>query len=259
MILTMDIGNSTVKIGVWDNTTLRSSWRISTAKVGTSDELGILLHSLFTHQGLRCDCVTGCIYSSVVPTLNFTIEHMCRLYFELDAIQVSCSLNLGITVNYDHPQQLGTDRIANAVAAHEIYGGPCVFIDFGTATTFGVVSKTGRFEGGVICPGIKLSAEALVSGAAKLPRVELNKPDRVIGKNTISNIQAGLVYGFVGQIEYLVRRIKQELNADDAIVIATGGMAKLVASETSAINETDSLLTLKGLRILYERNRDGVK
>jgi len=254
MILTMDVGNTNIKTGVFNGEDLRAYWRISTSRVGTSDELGILLTSLFANKGLAMADITGIIYSSVVPTINFTVEHMCREYFGQEAMQLSTNLNLGIEIKYEHPHELGTDRIANAVAAYTIYGGPCVFIDFGTATTFGVVSSTGAFLGGAICPGIKLSAEALVSGAAKLPRVELIKPDNIIGRNTVANIQAGLVYGLVGQIDYIVRRIKRELQDDSVRVVATGGLATLISSESKIIDVLDGLLTLKGLRILYERN-----
>ena len=254
MILTMDVGNTNIKTGVFEGDELLAYWRISTARVGTSDELGILLSSLFAHKSLSMSSVSGIIYSSVVPTINFTVEHMCRGYFNREAMRLSTDLDLGVKIKYEHPHELGTDRIANAVAAYTIYGGPCVFIDFGTATTFGVVSAEGAFLGGAICPGIKLSAEALVSGAAKLPRVELNKPDAVIGRNTVANIQAGLVYGFVGQIDYIVRRMKQELSDDSVRVVATGGLATLISSESKIIDVLDGLLTLKGLRILYERN-----
>ncbi|MDR1570591.1 MAG: type III pantothenate kinase [Oscillospiraceae bacterium] len=254
MILTMDVGNTNIKTGVFDGERLAAYWRISTSRTGTSDELGILLNSLFANKNLSMNDIDGVIYSSVVPTVNFTIEHMCRGYFNREPFQVSTDLELGIDIRYEHPHELGTDRIANAVAAYSIYGGPCVFIDFGTATTFGVVTAEGAFLGGAICPGIKLSAEALVSGAAKLPRVELNKPDNVIGRNTVENIQAGLVYGFVGQIDYIVRRMKAELGDNTVRVVATGGLATLIASESRVIDVLDGLLTLKGLRILYERN-----
>ncbi|GHU71189.1 type III pantothenate kinase [Clostridia bacterium] len=254
MILTMDVGNTNIKTGVFNGEDLAAYWRVSTSRTVTSDELGILLENLFTHKGLCLKDIDGVIYSSVVPTVNFTIEHMCSLYLGLDPILLSSGMDLGITLRYDNPVELGTDRIANAVAAYFIYGGPVITIDFGTATTFGVVSERGEFLGGAISPGIKLSADALVSGAAKLPRVELVTPASVIGRNTVSNIQAGLVFGFVGQINYIIRKIQDELGTK-ARVVATGGLATLIAGESKAIDTLDGLLTLKGLRILYERSR----
>jgi type III pantothenate kinase len=249
----MDVGNTNIKTAVFNGSELAAYWRVSTSRTSTSDELGILLQNLFAHKGLRASDIDGVIFSSVVPPVNFTIEHMVVMYFGLEPVQVSANMNLGVTIRYDNPFELGTDRIANAVAAYFIYGGPCVTIDFGTATTFGVISEDGEFLGGAIAPGIKLAAEALVSGAAKLPRVELARPDRVIGGNTIANIQSGLVYGFVGQINYIIRKIQDELGRK-ARVVATGGLATLIASESKAIDTLDGLLTLKGLRLLYERN-----
>ena len=259
MILAMDIGNSTIKAGVFKDGELAAYWRISTSKLGTSDELGILLSSFFAHRGLAVADISGVIYSSVVPTVNYTVEHMCRSYFDKEALQVSTALDLGIELRYEHPSQLGSDRVANAVGAYYIYGGPIIFVDFGTATTFGVVDGSGAFLGGAICPGLKLSAEALVTGAAKLPRVELIKPASAIGRSTVTNIQAGLILGTVGQVEYIIRRIQTELeefggSGVKAKVIATGGMAAMIVAESKIIDGFDGLLTLKGLRILYERN-----
>lgn len=254
MILTMDIGNTNIKTAVFAGDALVKYWRISTNRSMTSDELGILLCNLFAHDGLDTHDVKGIIMSSVVPTINFTVEHMCRNYFDMEPMQVVPGIKTGINIKYESPRELGSDRIANAVAAYTLYGGPCIFIDFGTATTFGVVSRKGEFLGGAICPGMKLAAEALVSGAAKLPRVELIKPESVIGKTTITNMQAGLVYGYVGQVNYLVQKIKAELNDASVHVVATGGLAVLIASESRAIDTLDGLLTLKGLRMIYERN-----
>ena len=163
----------------------------------------------------------------------------------------------GINIQYDNPRALGSDRICNAVAVQAFYGAPCIFIDFGTATTFGVVDEKGAFVGGCICPGIKLASEALVRGTSKLPNFELVKPDSVIGKNTITNLQAGMIYGYVGQVEYLIKKMKREIGRDDAVVVATGGMARMIASETRVIDQIDGLLTLKGLRLIYERNAEG--
>ncbi|MGI6239459.1 MAG: type III pantothenate kinase [Christensenellales bacterium] len=254
MILTMDIGNSNIKTALFDGMEMKKYWRISTNRMMSSDEYGILLCGMFRHEGYRPDCVTGIMMSSVVPSINFTIEHMCRNYFGRAPLTVAPGVKTGINIRYENPRDLGSDRIANAVAAYEIYGGPCITVDFGTATTFGVISARGEFLGGAICPGLKLAAEALTEKTAKLPRFELVKPEQVIGKNTITNMQSGIIYGYIGQIEYLVRRMKAEIDAPNARVVATGGLALLVSEESQAIDVLDGLLTLKGLRSIYAKN-----
>ena len=254
MILTLDIGNTNIKAGVFNGPELVDYWRISTDRTKSSDEYGILLLNLFAHSKID-PAVDGIIMSSVVPTINFTIEHMCSNYFNQTPMQVVPGIKTGINLKYENPRELGSDRIVNAVAAYELYGGPCIFIDFGTATTFGVVSERGEFLGGAICPGIKLASEALTERTSRLPKIELVKPESVIGRNSVSNMQSGLVYGFIGQVTYLIDCMKRELGAPDAKVIATGGMSRLIASGTDAIDEIDGLLTLKGLRIIYERNQ----
>ncbi len=254
MILTMDVGNTNIKTALFEGQELCKYWRISTSKTNTSDEYGLIIAGLFNHDGIDMSAVEGIAMSSVVPTINFTLEHMCKNYFHKAPMMVAPGIRTGINIKYENPRELGSDRIANAVAAYELYGGPCIFIDFGTATTFGVVDGHGSFLGGCICPGIKLASEALVRDTAKLPRFELVKPDHVIGKTTVTNLQSGLIYGYIGQVEYLVRQMKAELNAPDAFVVATGGMGVLVA-EDGVIDKLDGLLTLKGLRILYERNQ----
>ena len=254
MIFTMDIGNTNIKTALFEGTEMVKYWRISTSKTYTSDEYGILLNNLFAHADMRMDQVEGVILSSVVPTINFTLEHMCQNYFHKDPMFVVPGIKTCINIKYENPRELGSDRIANAVAAYEQYGGPCIFIDFGTATSFGVVNAKGAFLGGCICPGIKLASEALVSGAAKLPRFELVKPDTVIGRTTVANLQAGLIYGYVGQVNYLIEKMKQELKDEKTFVVATGGLARLIATESKAIDKIDGLLTLKGLRLIYERN-----
>ncbi len=254
MILTLDIGNTNIKTALFDGMNMVKYWRVSTSRTMTSDEYGVSITSMFRHEGYDPKCVDGIMMSSVVPSINFTIEHMCRNYFGKAPLMVAPGVKTGINIKYENPRELGSDRIANAVAAYELYGGPCITIDFGTATSFGCISEKGEFLGGAICPGMKLVAEALTERAAKLPRFELVKPETVVGKNTVTNMQSGIVYGYVGQIEYLVRRMKAELNAPNAKVIATGGMAVLVAEESKAIDVLDGLLTLKGLRIIYEKN-----
>lgn len=257
MILTLDIGNTNIKTAVFDGDSLVQYWRLKTDIAATSDEIGVALASLFRYSNLPMTSINGIIISSVVPSINFTMEHMCRSYFKMDPMLVVPGIKTGLNIKYENPRELGSDRIANAVAAHTIYGGPCIFIDFGTATTFGVVSERAEFIGGAICPGLKLSMEALVMGAAKLPRVEIIKPDSVIGKNTITNMQAGIFYGYVGQVNNIVAKMKEELGKPDMRVIATGGLSRLIATDTNAIDIIDGLLTLKGLRIIYERNQEG--
>lgn len=254
MIFTMDVGNTNIKMGLFNGKELIHYWRLSTNRTNTSDEYGILVTSLFRGAGLSCDQVNGIMISSVVPSVNFTIEHMCNDYFGVTPKFVAPGVKTGINIQYDNPRALGSDRICNAVAAQAYYGSPCVFIDFGTATTFGVVDGKGAFAGGCICPGIKIASEALVRGTSKLPNFELVKPESVIGKNTITNLQSGMFFGYVGQVEYLVNKMKQELGRPDAKVVATGGMARMIAAETTVIDKIDGLLTLKGLRLIYERN-----
>ena len=256
MILTLDIGNTNIKTALFEGMEMLHYWRVSTNRAMSSDEYGILLLNLFAHAGVSPKQVEGIMISSVVPQINFTIEHMCRTYFGMEPHIIGPGIKTGINIRYENPRELGSDRIANAVAAYELYGGPCITIDFGTATSFGVINEKGEFLGGAICPGLKLAAEALTERAAKLPRFELAKPDSVIGRNTINNMQAGIVYGYIGQINYLVERMKRELGAPHAKVVATGGLAVLVAGESNAIDVMDGLLTLKGLCLIYRKNAE---
>lgn len=255
MILALDIGNSNIKAALFEGLEQKTYFRISCDRNKSSDEYGVTLLSMLRHAGYSPKDVTGIVFSSVVPTINFTIEHMCRNYFGIEPMSVQPGIKTGINIKYENPRELGSDRIANAVAAQAEYGGPCIFIDFGTATTFGAIDHLGAFAGGCICPGLKLTSEALVSGTAKLPRFELVKPDHVISRTTVTNLQAGVIYGYIGQVNYLVQRFRKELGAPDALVVATGGMARLVADEVGTIDKLDGILTLKGLRLIYERNR----
>lgn len=255
MILTMDIGNTNIKSALFDGDTMLKYWRIATNRSQSSDELGMLMMNLLSFGKIDTGAIDGIMMSSVVPQINFTVEHMCRNYFGMEPMKIGPGVKTGINIRYENPRELGSDRIANAVAAYELYGGPCITIDFGTATSFGVISEKGEFLGGAIAPGLKLAADALTEHAAKLPRFELAKPDAVIGRNTITNMQAGIVYGYIGQVNYLVSRMKKELKAPDAKVIATGGLSVLVAEESKVIDVMDGLLTLKGLRLIYEKNR----
>ena len=261
MILTLDIGNTNIKTALFDGTEMVKYWRLSTSITNTSDEYGITIMNLFRHEGMDPKQVEGIVMSSVVPTVNFTIEHMCQNYFGITPMVIGPGIKTGINIRYENPRELGSDRIANAVAAFDEYGGdkPVIFIDFGTATTFGVVTKdentdAGAFLGGAIFPGIKLASEALTSGTAKLPRFALAKPERVIGRTTLTNLQSGMFHGYVGMVTNLVQKMKAELGGE-ALVVATGGMAVLIAEESKVIDQLDGLLTLKGLRLIYERNK----
>ncbi|MCI5564302.1 MAG: type III pantothenate kinase [Clostridiales bacterium] len=255
MLLTMDIGNTNIKTALFDGKHLVRYWRLSTTRRYTSDEMGVMVTQMFQHDRLSLDCVDGIMLSSVVPTINFTVEHMCRDYFKVNPLFVAPGLKTGIDIRYENPRELGSDRICNAVAAYALYGGPCVYIDFGTATTFGALDKNGAFLGGCICPGIKLTSEALVSGTAKLPHFELVMPEHVIGRSTVANLQSGVINGYVGQVIYLVNEMKREMNCPDATVVATGGMARLIAAKSGVIDHIDGLLTLKGLQLIYEKNQ----
>ena len=247
MILTLDIGNTNMKTALFDGLEMKQYWRLATNRNRTSDEYGMSLMNLMNHSGIDRGQVQGIMMSSVVPQVNFTIEHMCRSYFGMEPMKIEPGVKTGINIKYENPRELGSDRIANAVAAYELYGGPCITIDFGTATSFGAISAKGEFLGGAICPGLRLAADALTERTAKLPRFELVKPENVIGRNTVSNMQAGIVYGYIGQINYIINRMKREMDVPDVKVIATGGMATLVAGESKVIDVMDGLLTLKGL------------
>ena len=229
MILTLDIGNTNIKTALFEGMEMRQYWRLATNRNRTSDEYGMALMNLLKHHDIDRSGIEGIMISSVVPQINFTIEHMCRNYFGMEPMKIEPGVKTGINIKYENPRELGSDRIANAVAAYELYGGPCITIDFGTATSFGAISAKGEFLGGAICPGLKLAADALTENTAKLPRFELVKPENVIGRTTVANMQAGIVYGYIGQIKYLVNRMKKEMNMPDIKVIATGGLAVLVA------------------------------
>ncbi len=255
MILLMDVGNTNIKIGLANETKTIHTWRIATDTNRTADEFGMVLFDLLKQSGHSFREIEGIIISSVAPSINYTLEHMCSYYMKCKPIMVASNIRLaGVTLDYNK-QELGSDRIVNAVAAYRLYGGPVITVDFGSATTFGAVDADGVFLGGLIAPGIKSSTESLVNTAAKLPRIELVAPKGVIGKNTVENMQAGIIYGFTGLVEYIVKRMKREPGFADAKVIATGGMSQLVTqTESKIIDVVDRALSLKGLKILYDEN-----
>ena len=259
MILLVDVGNTNIVLGVHKDNEYIASWRISTDPNKTSDEYGIQVMQLFSQNNLDAKEVKGIIISSVVPNIMHSLENMIRKCFSIEPIIVGPGIKTGINIKYDNPKEVGADRIVNAVAAHDKYKRDLIIIDFGTATTFCAITEKGDYLGGNICPGIQISADALFERAAKLPRIELEKPKSVICKNTVTSMQAGIIYGYIGKVEYIVKRMKKEmmdLGEKEPFVLATGGLAKLVYSETDVIDEVDRKLTLEGLKILYEKNKE---
>ncbi|MFA6851145.1 MAG: type III pantothenate kinase [Selenomonadaceae bacterium] len=253
MLLVFDIGNSNIVLGTYEGKKLLKHWRISTDRQKTGDEYGMLINNLFRYQGIRMTDIDAIIISSVVPPLVVPIIKMCERYFHMRPLVVGPGIKTGIRLKYENPREIGADRIVNTVGAFEQYGGPLIVIDIGTATTFDVVDAHGDYLGGAIAPGIGISTEALFQRAAKLPRIELVTPKSVICRNTITSMQAGIIFGFVGQIDEIVRRIKAEM-AQEMTVVATGGLARMIAKESKTIDKLDHFLTLTGLRVLYERN-----
>ncbi len=254
MIFVMDIGNTNVKAAVFDGSRLVKRWRCATDTTMTSDQYGIIMIDLFRYHGLRMEDVEGIMISSVVPSINYTIEHMCRDYFHIEPRLLVPGMKTGLNIKYENPRELGSDRIANAVAVSALYGGPSIFIDFGTATTYGVVSDRREFLGGAIGPGLRMMNRALATGTAKLPSIELVLPEEIIGRTTVSNLQSGVLYGYIGSVEKIVSKMKREMGGSEIKVIATGGMAHLVKDNSNVIDVINPDLTLTGLRLIYEKN-----
>ena len=251
-LLVVDLGNTNIVLGIYRGDELVSSWRLATARERTADEYGTLARQLVgdaLQPGLE-----GAIVASVVPPLNSAVTFMIQKYFGIDPLFVEPGVKTGIAIHVDNPQEVGADRIVNCAAAHAAYGGPTVIVDFGTATTFDVVTENAEFVGGVIAPGLNISAEALFARAARLPRVDIRRPDHVIGTNTVVNMQSGIYFGYLGLVDGILARIKREV-PNVKRVVATGGLASLFAGESEHIDVVDTELTLKGLKIIYDRNR----
>ena len=258
MLLAIDVGNTNIVLGVFDGEQLVESWRLATLRERTSDEIGIWVSQLFEHRAIDASAVTGIVMGSVVPPLTGTFMKMAQRYFALTPLNVDSSVDTGMPILYKNPSEVGADRLLNGVAAYQLYGRdrrvPMVVVDFGTATTFDAISAKGEYLGGVICPGVQISADALFQRAARLPRVDVRKPCEVIGTTTVGAIESGLYYGYVGLVDGVVRRMRDALGGT-AACIATGGLAGIIAPEVLLIEHVDFDLTLVGLRMVWERNR----
>ncbi len=255
MIFVLDTGNTNTVLGVFDQGELVHEWRIKTDRYKTEDEFGMLIKSLFDHKGIRFSDFSGVIISSVVPPMMDALEKMCAIYFDLTPMIIGRDdVNVPLRMAYPHPEEIGADRLVNAVGAIEQYGSPVIIIDFGTATTYCYVDEEGAYYGGLISPGVKISMEALYKKASKLPKIEIQAPEQVIGTSTVKAMQSGVFYGYVSQVDGTVNRMKKEIGTE-ATVIATGGLASLIADESETIQHVDTHLTLKGLYMIYNNNR----
>ncbi|MFB0972017.1 MAG: type III pantothenate kinase [Neofamilia sp.] len=258
MLLVIDIGNTNIVLGIYKDEELIYDWRISTDKDKTTDEYGLMLMQILNNTKLEIEDISDIIISSVVPTVMDILPEVCIKYFKIDPIVIGPGVKTGMNILYDNPKEVGADRIVNGVAAYNKYGGPLIVVDLGTAITFDVINEKGDYLGGVITPGIKISADALFLRASKLPKVEITKPEKVIGKNTVNSIQSGLVHGYVGLIDHIIEKIAEELELEisEINIVATGGFSKVISSESKYIQKMDQMLTLEGLRIIYERNKN---
>lgn len=253
MIFVCDVGNTNIVMGVYENGELKSHWRLSTDREKTEDEFAMLVRALFHHVGLTFDRIDGVAISSVVPSIMYAMNRMCTNYFHVRPLIVGPGVRTGLSLKYDRPEQLGADLIVNSVAALYDYPAPLIVIDFGTATTYSYIDEDQNYIGGAIAPGITISTEALYEKASKLPRIEITRPPDVVGRNTIHAMQSGVLFGYVGQVEGMIARIKKQAVREPA-VIATGGLCSLISKETDAIDHVDPFLTLKGLYLIYKQN-----
>ncbi|HEY0080137.1 MAG TPA: type III pantothenate kinase [Pyrinomonadaceae bacterium] len=255
MLLVIDVGNTNTSLGVYEGANLRAHWRLTTTRERTVDEYGVHARNLFALAGIDFREITSAAIASVVPPLNFTLKRMAEVYFNLSPLFIDHTTDTGLEILYDPPSDVGADRIVDAVAALDKYGAPCIVVDFGTATTFDAIDAQGRYLGGVITPGITISSDALFVRAARLPRVEIKRPQKVIGSSTVGSIQSGLYYGYVGLVDGILRRMIEELGGS-VRVVSTGGLAPLIATGSELIETVDDTLTLEGMRLIYERSRE---
>lgn len=255
MLLVIDVGNTNIKYGVWKDDNMLASFRVSSRISRTADEYGSVLVNLLDNSGIKKTDIDGIIVSSVIPTLNYTICHMCEYFFGISPLMVGPGIKTGLNIKVENPKEVGADRIVNNVAAYKKYGGPVIVIDFGTATTFNVIDGDGAFIGGVIAPGIKTSLSGLVSSTAQLPMIELVPPKKAVAKNTETNMQAGIIFGFAGLVDNIVGKIRKELGGENVKVVATGGLGEIIAKETKSISVVDRTLTLFGLKLIYDLNK----
>lgn len=253
MIFVCDVGNTHVVLGTYADGVLTNHWRVSTNRERTEDEFGMLINDLFKYAGLSFADINGVVISSVVPSIMFALERLCTKYFHLQPIVVGPEIKTGLNLKYEHPRELGADLIVNAVAAIHDYQAPMIVIDFGTATTYSYIDETQSYIGGAIAPGIDIATEALYERASKLPRIQITKPPSIFGRNTIHAMQSGVLFGYVGQVEGIVSRMKKQA-AGDPVVVATGGLCRLISNETDMIDHVDPFLTLKGLYLIYLQN-----
>ncbi len=256
MLLTIDVGNTNITLGLFEGKEVYATFRITTKSNKTSDEYGTLIVDMIRGRGISIENIDNVIVASVVPKVMYSLNSGIIKYLGIEPIIVGVGTKTGIRINRTDPREVGTDRIVDAVAAYEIYGGPCIVIDFGTATTYDLILENGTFEAGVTSPGIKICAKALWNETAKLPEVEIAKPDTILARDTITSMQAGIVYGYIGQTEYIVEHIKKASGIENLKVIATGGMGRIIYENTDCIDIYDSQLTLQGMRLIYEKNKN---
>ena len=256
MVLVVDIGNTNIVIGVYDGNELVGNWRLVTRDEKTSDEYGISILSLLSYNDINHNNINSAIVSSVVPNVMHSFENALKKFFNIEPIIVGPGVKTGITIITDNPREVGAGRIVNIVAAHELYGNgdTIMVIDFGTATTYDIVNEKGEFRYGITSPGIQISADALWQRTAQLPKIEIKKPDSILGKNTVTSMQAGLIYGYIGQVEYIIKKVKEELHDENIKVVATGGLGRLIYDGTSEIDIFDPHLVFKGLKIIHDKN-----
>lgn len=254
MIFVFDVGNTNIVLGIYEDNELLHHWRISTSTTKTEDEYAMTIKSLFQHVGISFSDISGIVISSVVPSIMFALERLCNKYFHQSPMVIGPGIKTGLDIKTDNPKEIGADRIVNAVAAIHLYGPPLIIVDFGTATTYCYINEKGQYGGGAIAPGINISTEALIANASKLPRIEIGQPASIVGRNTVSAMQSGVFFGYVGQVEGIVQRMKSHAK-EEPTVIATGGLASLIADEAKVIDHVEPFLTLKGLEIIYALNK----